>query len=271
MDESEPLPVGESPLRQVLLCDLYHRPPGHAGVAHSLPGHLIQLTIEGRTEHEVEGRHYLLEPGSLLWYHEVEQVRLRVLDRPWSFYTLNFIAESLQPPPFEERVRKIGRDVGRHFPIILAAWRDTATPPLERRFRVHAAVNALLGDLLSDFNLRQSQAFEMDEAARLWWEVEQRLRQNLGRPMTLTQLAQLAGRSPATLARACHAAVGLPPMKRLKQIRMNLARGLTQCSQLRIKEIAQRVGYERLHEFSRDYHKLFGLSPRQDRDHGPIR
>jgi AraC-like DNA-binding protein len=265
MTQFKPPPVGESPVRQVLVCDLYHRAPGHVGLAHSLPGHLIQLTLEGCTEHVVEGRRYLLEPGSLLWYHEVEQVNLRVLDRPWSFYTLNFIAESLQPPPFEQRVTRIGLQSQRHFPAILAAWRDTAAPPMTRQFRVHAAVNALLADLLLDFNLTQPQSFEMNEAARLWWDLEHRLRQNLARPMTLTELARLAGRSPATLARACRAAVALPPMKRLKQIRMNLARGLTQRSQLRIKEIAQRVGYDRPHEFTRDYHKHFGLSPRQDR------
>ncbi len=265
MAETKPPAVGESPVRQVLLCDLYHRPAGHVGLAHSLPGHLIQLTIAGRTEHEVEGRRYVLEPGSLLWYHEVEQVKLRVLGAPWSFYTLNFLAESLQPPPFEQRVTRIGPAAQRHFPALLAAWRDTAIAPMSRQFRVHAALNALLADLLPEFNLGQSQPFEMNEAARLWWAVENRLRRNLAQPMNLTQLARSTGKSPATLARACHAAVGLPPMKRLKQIRMNLARGLAQRSQLRIKEIAQRVGYERAHEFSRDYHKHFGRSPRADR------
>lgn len=268
MSDSRPIAVGGSPVRQVLLCDLYHRPAGYVGLAYSLPGHLIQLTAEGQSEHEVEGRRYLLESGSLLWYHEVEQVKLRVRRGPWSFYTLNFIAESLEPPAFEHRVQRVGDAARRHFAALLAEWRDDSLPPMIRGFRVQAAVNMLLGDILADFKLGPSQRFEINDAARLWWEVENRQRRNLSQPVTLTDLARMAGASQATLARACHAAVGLPPMRRLKQVRMNLAQGLVRRSELPFKEIAGRVGYERLHEFSRDYRKHFGQGPRSDRRRG---
>lgn len=75
-------------------------------------------------------------------------------------------------------------------------------------------------------------------------------------------------KSVATIARSSQAAVGLPPMKRLKQIRMSLARGLVIRSDLLFKQVAAQVGYERVHEFSRDYRLAFGMSPRRHRQQG---
>jgi transcriptional regulator GlxA family with amidase domain len=54
-------------------------------------------------------------------------------------------------------------------------------------------------------------------------------------------------------------------MKRVKQIRLSMAWGLVMFSDLKMTDIAQRVGYGRLHEFSRDYRRQFGRSPLHDR------
>ena len=53
-------------------------------------------------------------------------------------------------------------------------------------------------------------------------------------------------------------------MKRMKQVRLIFAESLVHGSPLRIGEIAERVGYTRVHEFSRDYHRQFGRPPKQD-------
>ena len=62
-------------------------------------------------------------------------------------------------------------------------------------------------------------------------------------------------------------------MKRVKQIRMSLAWGLVMFSDLRMTDIAERVGYARVHEFSRDYRRAYGRSPTHDRlaERGPAR
>lgn len=266
-DVPPPTPVGEPMLRQVLLCDRYMRArPGMRGAGTSLPGHLIQFTTQGRSEHEVGGRHHLIVPGSLVWFHEDESVQTHVLDAPWSFYTVNFIAPALEPPPFDQRVRQVEADLQPRFDALLGAWRGMDQPPVVRALRVHAALSRLLADVLPDDGSRpRNQAVRMDDAAGVWWDLERRLRQNLAEPVDLHRLTEMTGKSPATLTRACRAAVGAPPMKRLKHIRMSLARGLVQRSDLSITQIAERVGYARLHELSRDYRKHFGLSPRADR------
>lgn len=261
MDTKSPI-VAAPVIERVLLCDLYERDEvGFRGDSSSLPGHLIQLHIAGKTQHEVNGRRYTIEPGSLIWYHEDELVRIRTERVPWRFYTLNFIATQLSPPAFEDRVRKVGAKVRKRFEALLAAWRDTAVTPAVREMRVQAMVLHLLADL----SAKRSEPFAMNPSAQLWWELETQLRRDLSQVIDLTVMVNMTGRSAATIARSCRAAVDMPPIKRIKQIRMSLARGLVCRSDLRITEIAARIGYARVHEFSRDYRKHFGVPPSVDR------
>src|SRR4051812_10698439 len=90
----------------------------------SLPGHLIQCVVSGRAHHEVSGRHYDLEPGSLIWFYEDELVHGRVVEAPWEFFTVNFVAPALSPPPIAARLQRVGPDVAERFARLLDAWRD---------------------------------------------------------------------------------------------------------------------------------------------------
>jgi AraC-like DNA-binding protein len=249
--------VGRSPVEAVLLCERFERASGYRSTATSLPGHLLQLTCRGRAAHEVEGRQYDLETGDLIWYHEDEWVRLEVEDGPWVFLSVNFIAADLSPPPFEQRVRRVGTSVRERFEALLTAWRGDLDAPLRRHARVHANLMGLLAEL-ADPVVRP---FSVDPQSALWWEIETELRRDLSRPVSLSRMSKLSGRSVATIARSCQYAVQMPPMRRVKQIRMSLARGLLLRSKLRVGEVAQRVGYGRVHEFSRDFRKYFGVSP----------
>jgi len=252
-----------SPLHQVLLCDVYHRHEvGERSTSTSLPGHLIQLTRTGSTTHEVGGRRYELSAGHLIWFHEDEWVKIHVQKAPWSFYTLNFIAPSLSPPPFEQRVRQVGAPVQRRFESLLKRWRDTTVPAGVRHMRVQAGVLNLLADLGPPEGRDVS---GLDPRTALWWQIETRMRRNIDQPIDLEEMVQWSHKSRATIARSCQAAVGVAPMKRVKQIRLSLARGLVQRSDWSITQIAQSIGYTRVHEFSRDYRKHFGLAPTSDR------
>lgn len=249
-------------MQAVLLVDLYQRlAPDYRFVASSLPGHLIQVMIEGTTEHEASGRRYVLRPRSLIWYHEDELVRGHVIEPPWRFYTLNFIAPALPPPPFEQRVRTVDARMMKRFANLLSIWRDVQQPPPVREMRVQAQ----LLDILAALSAPGGQAFVTDPSADLWWNLETKLRRDLTQSIDLTRMSEILGKSIATIARSCQSAVGLAPMKRIKQIRMSLARGLVRGSALSITEIAHRVGYARVHEFSRDYRKHQGVTPTRDR------
>ncbi len=255
--------VGSSPVEDVLLVARFRREKGFTFETTSLPGHMIQITVQGGVHLEVSGRQHDLRPGQVIWFHEDEHQRGAVIDPPWIFYSVNFIAPSLPPPAFESRLRRGGESVIRQFEQLHRVWSDDGVPPAIREFRVHAA----LLELLTHLTTPAQQAMHMDPRARLWWELETELRKDLRRPITLATMAQIAKRSPATIARSCVHAVGMPPLKRLKRVRLSLARGLVWSSRLSLTEIAERVGYDRVHEFSRDFRKQFGVAPSYDRVH----
>jgi transcriptional regulator GlxA family with amidase domain len=109
----------------------------------------------------------------------------------------------------------------------------------------------------------------MDPATRLWWDIESQIRGDLSQPISLTTIQELSRRSLRTIIRSCHCAVEMAPMQRVKQMRLGMGRGLVVYSDLPFSEIARRVGYSRVQEFSRDYHKEFGVTPTNDRTAGP--
>ena len=252
-------------IQRVVLVDQLERPKPARFEASSLPGHLIHLTTSGRAQLESEGRRYDVAPGVAVWYHENELVQAQVLDPPWVFYTVSFEAPILGPPPFDQRVKPVGNTAVRCFQRLLEAWRDTSAEPAARHMRIHARLLDLLVQLLP----RRGQPFRMDPAAQLWWDLEAQIRTDLARPISLGTIQKLTSRSLRSIIRSCHRATGMAPMKRVKLLRMSLARALVLHSDLPFSQIASRVAYTRVQEFSRDYHRYFGLTPTQDRAEGP--
>lgn len=259
---SSPDSIPASPIQAILLVAKFERHKAHQQFqATSLPGHLLQLIVAGEVRQVCNGREYELHPGNLIWYHEDEFVRGKTRRVPWVFYSVNFIAPTLPPPPFEARLFTNCGSLRPLFEQLLHAWLNTMQTPLARGFHAHSALHSLLAAL----DTPAQRPYHIDPGAQLWWELESDYRKDLRRPISLALLAERAHASPATIARSCHYAVGLPPLKRLKHVRLSLARGLVLRSQFSIKEIAEQTGYARIHEFSRDYRKHFSLPPTADR------
>ncbi|MBS0662999.1 MAG: helix-turn-helix transcriptional regulator [Verrucomicrobia bacterium] len=252
--------VGPSPVESIRLVERFERrEPRYAFTATSLPGHLIHLVVAGEVEQVSGGRRQLLQPGTVVWYHEDEWVEGRVRRAPWVYYSVNFAAPSLAPPDFEHRLVTAGPRLGRIFAALLDAWR--APPSWARDWRCQSH----LLDLLAAVARPPAERRPGGPGGKLWWDIEAWARQHIDRAPSLGELCAVFGRSPNTVARACRDAVGLAPMKRLKQIRLSLARGLVRHSEFNMTEIARRVGYARVHEFSRDFRRTHGLPPTADR------
>lgn len=265
MSTNAPPPIDGGLIESVVLVDQLRRTSPGRYVGTTLPGHLLHVVTEGEVLQEVSGRRYRLVPGTAVWYHEDETVYGQIVAVPWTFYTLSFRARRVAPPPFEHRVwaasdRAIGLSQS-----LLDAWRDESVAPLTRHLRVMSLLMELLLELLPS-SLRTAGA---DARTDLWWDIEARLREDFSRPIDMRFLQELSGRSQRSIIRACHLAVGQPPLKRVKRLRLSYARGLVLYSQLSLTEIAFRVGYGRVQELSRDYRRQFGLRPTDDRQAGP--
>ncbi len=83
--------------------------------------------------------------------------------------------------------------------------------------------------------------------------------------VTLEELADMAGMSKRSLARAFHEATGVPPIAYLIQLRINRAAAMLRSSTASVTEIAFHVGFGDSNYFTRQFTKQTGLSPRQYR------
>jgi AraC-like DNA-binding protein len=92
------------------------------------------------------------------------------------------------------------------------------------------------------------------------------MHRNPSRSWTIAKLAAEVGMSRSPFATKFTSFVGEPPLSYLTNLRMNLAAGYLRNGQLRIREIAERVGYESQASFSNAFKRQFAISPRGYRD-----
>jgi len=90
------------------------------------------------------------------------------------------------------------------------------------------------------------------------------LRDNYAEPMTIADLASLAGMSASAFHRHFRAVTGLSPLQFQKRIRLQEARALLVARPGDIAGVGHLVGYDSPTQFSREYRRLFGAPPGLD-------
>ncbi len=263
---SSPTLIEGLSIERVLFVQRMERKAGFTFEDISTLGHDLNVIERGRIRAEICGQTYQAGRGDVVWFHEGEQLRVVVLEAPWVFYAIRFVAPSLPPPDYIHRripLPHIG--LLDEFDKLLREWRDTSVSQMVRAMRVQGR----LLQLLSQFVTPAQQAGQFDRDTPLWWQVEWELRKDLSREIDMNTICRIAQRSAATVTRSCQRAVGMSPLRRLRLLRLSMAHGLVILSNLTISEIANRVGYARVHELSRDYHKQFGLTPTENRKQYP--
>lgn len=90
------------------------------------------------------------------------------------------------------------------------------------------------------------------------------LRKNFAEPLRLDELARTSGMSVSSLHHHFKALTGLSPLQYQKQLRLQEARRALTVGGLDVTTAGTRVGYSSLSQFSREYARQFGVSPRSD-------
>jgi AraC-like DNA-binding protein len=88
---------------------------------------------------------------------------------------------------------------------------------------------------------------------------------DLSRTIVVGDLAQRVGMSPSAFFEHFKAVTGTSPLQYQKDLRLLKARDALWTSRARVSDVAFGVGYESSAQFSREYSRKFGRSPRQDR------
>jgi AraC-like DNA-binding protein len=92
----------------------------------------------------------------------------------------------------------------------------------------------------------------------------QTLRDNLRGTIHVPDLARSANMSQPTFHRQFKAVTGMTPVQYQKQLRLHEARRLMIFSNATVESAALDVGYASVSQFSREYTRMFGTSPRRD-------
>jgi AraC-like DNA-binding protein len=85
-------------------------------------------------------------------------------------------------------------------------------------------------------------------------------------PLTLDDLAEIAGLSPYHFARVFRSIAGIPPVEFQTALRFERAKTLLLTSPASVTEVCFEVGYESLGTFSRRFKQMVGITPQQFRD-----
>ena len=109
-------------------------------------------------------------------------------------------------------------------------------------------------------NYLRSIALQQGQFHRIY-RVIQHIHLQYDQKFDVSGLAEMANMSPSTFHLNFKAATTLSPVQYLKKIRLHQARDLMLNRGLNASEAAYEVGYMSTSQFSREYKRLFGLSP----------
>ena len=90
------------------------------------------------------------------------------------------------------------------------------------------------------------------------------IRSNFTRQLTIEELAEHAGMSVSSFHHHFKSITAMSPVQYQKQLRLHEARRLMLAEGLDVGHAGHRVGYQSPSQFSRDYSRLYGLSPARD-------
>lgn len=90
------------------------------------------------------------------------------------------------------------------------------------------------------------------------------LRDRFAEPLRVEDLASIAKMSPSAFHRQFKSLTSITPIQYQKQLRLLEARRLMVAEAANVETAAFDVGYESPSQFSREYIRMFGLSPRRD-------
>lgn len=236
-----------------------------------LPNHQAWLVVSGSGRLTVAGTEHSLTPGAVaLVPQAVPHWAEHDPRQPLHCYVLHF----------ETRV------LGEHAPQALAAlpsllWPDPVTMSElvaaatvmsrevgdrspEHVLLANAAITRLFGLLWSI--RRAGDASATSPAHARLAPVLAYIADHYAGPLTLPELAMVAGVSPTHLCHLFSDAVGLSPLQYLQRFRMRRARHLLETTELVVADIGRRVGFADPAYFSRAFRRLVGTTPSQYRD-----
>ena len=256
--------------KMLLRCTLYCRTRSWAGDYHrrEYPPFLnIGLIHSGETAIRSGNRCYLAKPGDLFFLAPETKYELltpRCCERS---------AFLISGPVLESILRKWEGTRSPVFFFFFAAvperWFERMNVLLPESFRLQVCreISGLCFELLQYLSCPAREP----ALPAILQNVLEKIKQDYGKSIEMKSLADSSGISVSTLTRLFKQHLGKTPHQYLIGLRMRQAARLLEQNSFSVKEIAGLVGYENALNFSTEFRKFFGRSPRSWRTTDNIR
>jgi AraC-like DNA-binding protein len=220
----------------------------------STPGHLIHYIISGHYNVSIGRRSYKVKPGDMIYYYQEEDVTCDFYEDV-VFYSVAFAAPDFEPLPLDFRVFPAPGKCSQLFRKLSDTYIENN--PLTAVYAMHGCLLNILAEIQNIRpDLKQSSGYDAE-----WVEIEHYIRsKHLSRP-SLDELSDKFRVSISSLIRLCRRVNGKTPIQYFKALRMEEAHSLLLLSGMNVSEIAEYLGYGRIHEFSREFSRHFGYPP----------
>lgn len=129
--------------------------------------------------------------------------------------------------------------------------------PLITKELIYRILQGAHGYVLEQTLLKSSVSYKVNDAVSY-------IRDRYMDSLTIEEVAKVANMGVSTLHRYFKEVTGSSPLQYQKQIRLQEARNLLMLKSGNVTEVALTVGYESASQFSREYSRMFGLSPKED-------
>lgn len=244
----------------------YRRATGHHMHREHHSDHLLIYCTEGKAFLNVLGTPYTVEAGDLLLLPAGANHRYTSdPDNPWTIHWVHYtgpLAEEFRAyMGFDESVRI--RHIGRQ-PRLLVDFNGLLSVR-QTGFRTRGLVHAAnrLRQLLTAVPITADSATHEDKNELD--TIHSYMREHLEDRISLEQLAELAGLTPAHFATRYREKTGTSPIQHFLHLKVERACQMLDNTDLSFADISRQLGYDDAYYFSRLFKKVMGQSPRDYR------
>lgn len=237
----------------------------------------ICLILEGRKDVRVGNQRYQYSAGEFVCYTvdlpimtEYHTENGRYLDLRL-FFDLNLMREIIDelhteqfifPPASQQKVVSLASpELIRAFELLMSLTEHVQDLPILLPVAKRAIYYYLLtgeqGGTLRQIALQNSNGQRIAQAVDY-------LKQNYNRTFDIHWLASESGMSVSGFYAQFRQMTGMSPLQYQKNLRLTKAQALIKAGQHSISTAAFETGYDSLPQFSREYKRYFGYSPRED-------
>ncbi|MFC3851651.1 AraC family transcriptional regulator N-terminal domain-containing protein [Salinispirillum marinum] len=265
-----------------------HEPSGIYLLRHERPSHLeaneyqplICLVLQGAKEVGTNTKRITVRTGQYLIVSHALPIISRITEAtrlepyialvfPVDFEILRSFASDLRPTSQQVNPARFSIslwDESAGMQDALSRYLQQSSNKEERRLLAPITKREIHARLLigPHADMLQKLMWHESSASRIF-QATQEIQTHLTKMLDVGALAQQVGMSNSAFFEHFKAVTGTTPLQYQKDLRLLRARDDLQTTNVRVSEIAFGVGYESSAQFSREYGRKFGRSPREER------